>query len=149
MSLANYEPVTFRAGLNRVEFSGTRVEIPDGLPLYYMIPVGNIEQIKAESLNQVVRSGLNPALLLGNVHNVQLYYDTGGYMTIPEKRAVAEIGLKGPGGTEDNPTIQLPQDIQKRIAGYTTPMGVHFPGFGGKRKTKSNRKNKKRKTKRR
>ena len=114
-----------------------------------MIPVGNLSQIKQVSWNHEVRSGLNDTLLLGDVHNVELYYDTRGRMTIPEKRMVAEIGLKGPGGTEANPTIQLPQDIQKRIAGYTTPKGAHFPGFGGKRKTKSNRKNKKRKTKRR
>jgi len=150
MSLANYKPVTLRAGLNWVTYAGTDAQVPLGRTLYCFLPVGTLDQIKeASGYTSDVRSGLNPALLLGDVNNVKLYYDTGGYMTIPEKRMVAEIGLKGPGGTEANPTIQLPQDIQKKIAGYTTPMGAHFPGFGGKRKTKSNRKNKKRKTKRR
>ena len=56
MSLANYKPVVLKHGLNRVEFSGTRVEIPDGLPLYYMIPVGNIEQIKASIYDTLTSS---------------------------------------------------------------------------------------------
>ena len=127
MSLANYEPVTFRAGLNRVEFGGTHVEIPHDLPLYYMIPVGSVAQIKEASWNRQVRSGLNPTLLLGDVNDVKLYYDTRGRMTIPEKQMVLEVGRKR----------RLAPDVQR----YMTE-------FGGKRKTKTNR-TKKRKTKRR
>jgi hypothetical protein len=127
MSLANYEPVVLQYGLNRVVFGGTDVEIPDDLPLYYMIPVGNMPQIKQVSWNHEVRSGLNPELLLGDVHNVELYYDTRGRMTIPEKQMVLELGRKK----------GLAPDVQR----YMTE-------FGGKRKTKSNR-TKKRKTKRR
>jgi hypothetical protein len=70
MSLANYEPVVLQSGLNRVVFGGTDVEIPDDLPLYYMIPVGNMPQIKQVSWNHEVRSGLNDTLLLGDVFNV-------------------------------------------------------------------------------
>ena len=137
MSLANYEPVALQYGLNRVVFGGTEVEIPDDLPLYYMLPIGNVAQIKESSWNRQVRSGLNDTLLLGDVNDVQLYYDTRGRMTIPQKRAVVEVGRKGPGGTKDRPTIQLPPHVQR----YMTE-------FGGKRKTKSNR-TKRRKTKRR
>jgi hypothetical protein len=127
MSLANYEPVVLKHGLNRVEFGGTHVEIPDELPLYYMIPVGNVAQIKQASWNRQVRSGLNPTLLLGDVNDVKLYYDTRGRMTIPEKQMVLEVGRKK----------GIAPDVQR----YMTE-------FGGKRKTKSNR-TKKRKTKRR
>lgn len=127
MSLANYEPVTFSAGLNRVEFGGTHVEIPDDLPLYYMLPIGSVSQIKESSWNRQVRSGLNDTLLLGDVNDVQLYYDTRGRMTIPEKQMVLEVGRKK----------GLAPDVQR----YMTK-------FGGKRKTKSNR-TKRRKTKRR
>lgn len=127
MSLANYEPVVLQHGLNRVEFGGTHVEIPDDLPLYYMLPIGNVSQIKESSWNRQVRSGLNDTLLLGDVNDVQLYYDTRGRMTIPEKQMVLEVGRKK----------GLAPDVQR----YMTE-------FGGKRKTKTNR-TKKRKTKRR
>jgi hypothetical protein len=69
-------------------------------------------------------------------------------MTIPQKRAVVEVGRKGPGGTKDAPTLPLPPHIQQMITGFTTKDGRYIPGYGGKRKTKSNR-TKKRKTKRR
>ena len=118
MSLANYEPVTFRGGLNWVTFADTDVQVPDDRTLYCFLPVGTLDQVKkASGYTSDVRSGLNPKLLLGDVRNVNLYYDTGGRMTIPEKQ-----------------------------------MGTDFKGYDGgkrKRKTKSNRKNKKRKTKRR
>ena len=127
MSLANYEPVALQYGLNRVVFGGTEVEIPDDLPLYYMLPIGNVAQIKESSWNRQVRSGLNDTLLLGDVNDVQLYYDTRGRMTIPEKQMVLEVGRKK----------GLAPDVQR----YMTK-------FGGKRKTKSNR-TKRRKTKRR
>ena len=128
MSLANYEPVVLEYGLNRVVFGGTNVEIPDALPLYYMIPVGSVAQIKNVSRNRQVRSGLNPKLLLGDVHNVNLYYDTRGRMTIPEKQMVLEVGRK--------------KGVAPQVQRYMTE-------FGGKRKTKTNKTNKKRKTKRR
>jgi hypothetical protein len=128
MSLANYEPVVLEYGLNRVVFGGTNVEIPDALPLYYMIPVGSVAQIKNVSRNRQVRSGLNPKLLLGDVDNVNLYYDTRGRMTIPEKQMVLEVGRK--------------KGVAPQVQRYMTE-------FGGKRKTKTNKTNKKRKTKRR
>lgn len=128
MSLANYEPVVLQHGLNRIVFGGTNVEIPDDLPLYYMIPVGNVAQIKNVSYNRQVRNGLNPMLLLGDVNDVKLYYDTHDRMTIPEKQMVLEVGRK--------------KGVAPHVQRYITE-------FGGKRKTKSNRTNKKRKTKRR
>jgi hypothetical protein len=127
MSLANYEPVVLKHGLNRVEFGGTEVEIPDDLPLYYMLPVGSVAQIKESSWNRQVRSGLNDTLLLGDVEDVQLYYDTRGRMTIPQKRMVVEVGRQ--------------KGVAPQVQRYITE-------FGGKRKTKSNR-TKRRKTKRR
>jgi hypothetical protein len=129
MSLANYEPVTFRAGLNWVTFAGTDVQVPDDRTLYCFLPVGTLSQVKKASGygTSDVRSGINPKLLLGDVRNVKLYYDTGGRMTIPEKQMVLEVGRKK----------GLAPDVQRYIT-----------EFGGKRKTKSNR-TKKRKTKRR
>jgi hypothetical protein len=127
MSLANYEPIVLEAGLNRVEFGGTHVEIPDDLPLYCMLPIGTLRQVKEGSWNRQVRSGLNPTLVLGDVNDVKLYYDTRGRMTIPEKQMVLEVGRKK----------RIAPDVQR----YMTE-------FGGKRKTKTNR-TKKRKTKRR
>ena len=96
MSLANYEPVTFRAGLNWVTFAGTDVQVPDDRTLYCFLPVGTLDQVKKASGygTSDVRSGLNPKLLLGDVRNVKLYYDTGGRMTIPEKQMVLEVGRK-------------------------------------------------------
>ena len=129
MSLANYEPVTFRAGLNWVTFAGTDVQVPDDRTLYCFLPVGTLSQVKKASGygTSDVRIGLNPKLLLGDVRNVKLYYDTRGRMTIPEKQMVLEVGRKK----------GLAPDVQR----YMTE-------FGGKRKTQSNR-TKKRKTKRR
>ena len=129
MSLANYEPVKLRAGLNWVTFAGTDVQVPDDRNLYCFLPVGTLDQVKEASGygTSDVRSGLNPKLLLGDVRNVNLYYDTGGRMTIPEKQMVLEVGRKK----------GIAPDVQR----YMTE-------FGGKRKTKSNR-TKKRKTKRR
>lgn len=129
MSLANYEPVKLRAGLNWVTFAGTDVQVPDDRTLYCFLPVGTLDQVKEASGygTSDVRSGLNPKLLLGDVRNVNLYYDTGGRMTIPEKQMVLEVGRKK----------GIAPDVQR----YMTE-------FGGKRKTKSTR-TKKRKTKRR
>lgn len=112
MSLENYEPVVFYFGLNRVVFGGTSVEIPEDIPLYYMLPIGTLEQVKKASGygTSDVRSGLNPALLLGQTNDEfppQLYYDTRGGMTIPQKQTLVEVGRKGPGGTKKDPTIQL------------------------------------------
>jgi hypothetical protein len=129
MSLANYEPVKLRAGLNWVTFAGTDVEVPEDRNLYCFLPVGTLDQVKKASGygTSDVRSGLNPKLLLGDISNVNLYYDTAGRMTIPEKQMVLEVGRKK----------RIAPDVQRYMA-----------EFGGKRKTKSNR-TKKRKTKRR
>jgi hypothetical protein len=129
MSLANYEPVKLRAGLNWVTFAGTDVEVPEDRNLYCFLPVGTLDQVKKASGygTSDVRSGLNPKLLLGDISNVNLYYDTAGRMTIPEKQMVLEVGRKK----------GIAPDVQRYMA-----------EFGGKRKTKSNR-TKKRKTKRR
>ena len=80
MSLANYKPVAFYAGLNKVTFPGTEDEIPMDTPLYYMAPVGNLKQVKEASDGVYVYSGLNSNLLIGRMPNVQLYYDTHGLM---------------------------------------------------------------------
>jgi hypothetical protein len=92
-----------------------------------MLPVGSVAQIKESSWNRQVRSGLNDTLLLGDVEDVQLYYDTRGRMTIPQKRMVVEVGRQ--------------KGVAPQVQRYITE-------FGGKRKTKSNR-TKRRKTKRR
>jgi hypothetical protein len=84
MSLENYKPVVFHFGLNRVVFGDTPSdEIPRHTPLYYMLPIGTLEQVKKASGYGTtdVRSGLNPELLLGQTTDVlppQLYYDTSG-----------------------------------------------------------------------
>lgn len=124
MSLTNYQPVELQYGLNRVVYSDTNVEVPDDIKLYHMKYVGTLREIKNKSRNRNVVDidGTN----LGDVKDVQLYYDTQGKMTIPEKQMVLELGRKGPGGTKDEPTIQLPPDVQRYIT-----------KFGGKRMRKT------------
>lgn len=80
MSLANYKPVAFYAGLNKVTFPGTEDEIPMDTPLYYMAPVGNLRQVKEASDGSYVYSGLNSNLLIGLMPNVKLYYNPHGLM---------------------------------------------------------------------
>ena len=137
MSLANYIPVVINKDLNDVTYANTIIPVPDETPLYYMKPVGTLAQMKINSAGSSIYNGFDNDFL-GKANKVQLYYDARGYMTIPEKQMLVEIGRKGPGGTKNNPTIPLPPDIQRYIG-----------SFGGKRKTKSNRTNKRRKTKRR
>jgi hypothetical protein len=133
MSLTNYQPVELQYGLNRVVYGDTNVEVPDDIRLYHMKYVGTLKEIKNKSRNRDVLD--IDGVKLGEVGDVQLYYDTQGKMTIPEKQALLEVGRKGPGGTKDEPTIQLPPDVQR-----------HISKFGGKRgrkttmcKRKSNR----------
>jgi len=138
MSLKNYQPVELQYGLNRVVYGDTNVEVPDDIRLYHMKYVGTLKEIKDKSRNREVVDidGTN----LGDVNDVHLYYDTQGKMTIPEKQTLVELGRKGPGGTKDQPTIQLPPDVQRYIT-----------EFGGKRirKTTIRKRNAKRITKRR
>jgi hypothetical protein len=138
MSLANYQPVALQYGLNRVVYGDTNVEVPDDIRLYHVKYVGTLKEIKDKSRNREVVDidGTN----LGDVNDVHLYYDTQGKMTIPEKQTLVELGRKGPGGTKDEPTIQLPPDVQRYIT-----------EFGGKRirKTTMRKRNAKRITKRR
>ena len=138
MSFTTYQPVELQYGLNRVVYSGTNVEVPDDIKLYHMKYVGTLKEIKNKSRNRDVVDidGTN----LGDVKDVQLYYDTQGKMTIPEKQMVLELGRKGPEGTKDDPTIPLPPDIQRYIT-----------KFGGKRmhKTTIRKRKSKRITKRR
>ena len=124
MSLTNYQPVELQYGLNRVVYGDTNVEVPDDILLYHMKYVGTLKQIKNKSRNRDVLD--IDGVKLGEVGDVQLYYDTHGKMTIPEKQALLEVGRKGPGGTKDQPTVQLPPDVQRYI--YK---------FGGKRGRKS------------
>jgi hypothetical protein len=138
MSLRNYQPVELQYGLNRVLYGDTNVEVPDDIPLYHMKYVGTLKEIKDKSRNREVVD-IDDAKL-GEVGDVQLYYDTQGKMTIPEKQMVLELGRKGPGGTKDEPTIQLPPDVQR-----------HITNFGGKRirKTTMRKRKSKRITRRR
>ncbi len=138
MSLANYQPVVLQYGLNRVVYGDTNVEVPDDIPLYHMKYVGTLKEIKDKSRNRDVLDV--QGIKLGEVGEVQLYYDTQGKMTIPEKQMALELGRKGPGGTKDEPTIQLPPDIQRYIG-----------EFGGKRgrKTTMHKRKSKRITRRR
>lgn len=133
MSLKNYQPVELQYGLNRVVYGDTNVEVPDDIPLYHVKYVGTLKEIKDKSRNRNVVD--IDGIKLGEIGDVQLYYDTQGKMTIPEKQMVVEIGRKGPEGTKDKPTVQLPPDVQRYIG-----------KFGGKhmrkttiRKRKSNR----------
>lgn len=121
MSLKNYQSVVLQHGLNRVVYGNTDVEVPDNIPLYHMKYVGTLTDIKNKSRNRDVVD--IDGIKLGEVDNVQLYYDTHGKMTIPEKQMVLELGRKGPGGTKDKPTSQLPPDVQR-----------HISKFGGNRK---------------
>jgi hypothetical protein len=138
MSLANYQPVVLQYGLNRVVYGDTNVEVPDDIRLYHMKYVGTLKEIKDRSRNWdlIDTDGTN----LGDVTDVQLYYDTQGKMTIPEKQTLLEVGRKGPGGTKDQPTVQLPPDAQR-----------HIGTFGGKRirKTTMRKRKSKRITRRR
>jgi hypothetical protein len=138
MSLANYQPVELQYGLNRVVYGDTNVEVPDDIRLYHMKYVGTLNEIKEKSRNREVVD--IDGAKLGEVGDVQLYYDTQGKMTIPEKQMVLEVGRKGPGGTKDEPTTQLPPDVQRYIT-----------KFGGKRmrKTIMRKRKSKRITKRR
>jgi hypothetical protein len=124
MSLANYQPVELQYGLNRVVYGDTNVEVPDDIRLYHMKYVGTLKEIKDKSRNREVVD--IDGAKLGEVSDVQLYYDTQGKMTIPEKQMVLELGRKGPRGTKDEPTSQLPPDIQRYIT-----------KFGGKRMRKT------------
>jgi hypothetical protein len=124
MSLKNYQPVELQYGLNRVVYGDTNVEVPDDIKLYHMKYVGTLKEIKNNSRNREVVD--IDGSKLGQVSDVQLYYDTQGKMTIPEKQMVLEVGRKGPGGTKDEPTTQLPPDVQRYIT-----------KFGGKRMRKT------------
>jgi hypothetical protein len=136
--LSNYQPVELQYGLNRVVYGDTNVEVPDDIKLYHMKYVGTLKEIKNKSRNREVVD--IDGAKLGEVGDVQLYYDTQGKMTIPEKQMVLELGRKGPGGTKDEPTTQLPPDVQRYIT-----------KFGGKRmrKTIMRKRKSKRITKRR
>jgi hypothetical protein len=138
MSLRNFQPVELQYGLNRVVYGDTNVEVPDDIRLYHMKYVGTLKEIKDKSRNREVVD--IDGAKLGEVGDVQLYYDTQGKMTIPEKQMVLELGRKGPGGTKDEPTIQLPPDVQR-----------HITNFGGKRirKTTMRKRKSKRITRRR
>ena len=138
MSLRNYQPVKLEYGLNRVVYGDTNVEVPDDIKLYHMKYVGTLKEIKDKSRNREVVD--IDSAKLGEVGDVQLYYDTQGKMTIPAKQVLLELGRKGPGGTKDEPTIQLPPDVQRLIT-----------NFGGKRirKTTMRKRKSKRITRRR
>lgn len=120
MSLKNYQPVKLQYGLSRVVYGDTNVEVPDDIKLYHMKYVGTLKQIKDKSWQYDVVD--IDGIKIGDSRDVQLYYDTQGKMTIPEKQMALELGRKGPGGTKDEPTIQLPPDVQRLIS-----------KFGGKR----------------
>jgi hypothetical protein len=114
--LSNYQPVKLQYGLNRVVYGDTNVEVPDDIRLYHMKYVGTLKEIKNKSRNREVVD--IDGAKLGEVGDVQLYYDTQGKMTIPEKQMVLELGRKGPGGTKDEPTTQLPPDVQQYITKF-------------------------------
>jgi sporulation protein YlmC with PRC-barrel domain len=132
MSLKNYQPVKLQYGLNRVVYGNTNVEVPDDIKLYHMKYVGTLTEIKDKSLSREVVD--IDGVKLGDVREVQLYYDAQGKMTIPEKQTLVELGRKGPGGTKTKKTVQLPTDILKKIAGFRTKKGTIIPGYGGNRK---------------
>lgn len=133
MSLKNYQPVELQYGLNRVVYGDTNVEVPDDIPLYHMKYVGTLNQIKDKSRNRDVVD--IDGIKLGEVDNVQLYYDTHGKMTIPEKQMVLELGRKGPRGTKSKKTVQLPPDVQRLISKF----GGNHTRAKTMRKRKSNR----------
>jgi len=125
MSLRNYQPVELQYGLNRVVYGDTNVEVPDDIRLYHMKYVGTLNEIKEKSRNREVVD--IDGAKLGEVGDVQLYYDTQGKMTIPEKQMVLEVGRKG--------TTQLPPDVQR----YITKFGGKRIRKSTMRKRKSNR----------
>ena len=125
MSLTNYQPVELQYGLNRVVYGDTNVEVPDDIRLYHMKYVGTLNEIKEKSRNREVVD--IDGAKLGEVGDVQLYYDTQGKMTIPEKQMVLEVGRKG--------TTQLPPDVQR----YITKFGGKRIRKSTMRKRKSNR----------
>ena len=135
MSLKNYQPVELQHGLNRVVYGDTNVEVPDDIQLYHMKYVGTLNQIKDKSRNREVVD--IDGIKLGEVGKVQLYYDTHGKMTIPEKQTLVELGRKGPSGTKTKKTVQLPTDIVKKIAGFTKKNGKEVIGYGGNNKRKT------------
>ena len=134
MSLANYQQVELQYGLNRVVYGDTNVEVPDDIKLYHMKYVGTLKEIKNKSRNREVVD--IDGAKLGEVGDVQLYYDTQGKMTIPEKQMVLEVGRKGPGGTKDEPTTQLPPDVQRYITKFGGNKRIRKTTM---RKRKSNR----------
>ena len=116
MSLKNYHPVELQHGLNRVVYGDTNVEVPDDIKLYHMKYVGTLKQIKDKSWQYDVVD--IDGAKIGDSRDVQLYYDTHGKMTIPEKQMVLELGRKGPRGTKSKPTSQLPPDVQRHISKF-------------------------------
>ena len=132
MSLKNYQPVELQHGLNRVVYGDTNVEVPDDIQLYHMKYVGTLNKIKDKSRTRDVID--IDGIKLGEVGKVQLYYNTHGKMTIPEKQTLVELGRKGPRGTKNEPTVPLPTDILKKIAGFRTKKGTIVNGYGGNRK---------------
>lgn len=132
--LSNYQPVELQYGLNRVVYGDTNVEVPDDIRLYHMKYVGTLKEIKNKSRNREVVD--IDGAKLGEVGDVQLYYDTQGKMTIPEKQMVLEVGRKGPRGTKDEPTTQLPPDVQRHITKFGGNKRIRKTTM---RKRKSNR----------
>lgn len=137
--LSNYQPVELQYGLNRVVYGDTNVEVPDDIKLYHMKYVGTLKEIKNKSRNREVVD--IDGAKLGEVGDVQLYYDTQGKMTIPEKQMVLELGRKGQMGTKGEPTTQLPPDVQRYI--------TKFGGNKRIRKTTMHKRKSKRITRRR
>jgi len=133
MSLTNYQPIELQYGLNRVVYGDTNVEVPDDIKLYHMKYVGTLKQIKNKSRNRDVVD--IDGAKLGEVGDVQLYYDTHGKMTIPEKQMVLEVGRKGPKGKTHKSTITLPPDVQRHISKF----GGNHKRKTTMRKRKSNR----------
>ena len=133
MSLKNYQPVELQHGLNRVVYGDTNVEVPDDIKLYHLKYVGTLKQIKDKSWQYDVVD--IDGAKIGDSRDVQLYYDTHGKMTIPEKQMVLELGRKGPRGKKSKPTSQLPPDVQRHISKF----GGNHARAKTMRKRKSNR----------
>jgi sporulation protein YlmC with PRC-barrel domain len=100
--------------------------------------VGTLNKIKDKSRNRDVVD--IDGAKLGEVGNVQLYYNTHGKMTIPEKQMVLELGRKGPRGKKSKKTVQLPPDVQRHISKF----GGNHKRATTMRKRKSNRMTKRR-----
>ena len=120
-----------------IDLVAIEIELVDKEKREYMLKQA-LKEIKDKSLSREVVD--IDGVKLGDVREVQLYYDTQGKMTIPEKQALIELGRKGPGGTKTKKTVQLPPDVQKLIS-----------KFGGKRirKTTMRKRKSKRITRRR